>query len=150
MASRPTRYSPLRITPANCDGVEIQASDATQLGKSLLILKDKNGAPIVYVGIAGGLVAAGDLISTTSNIFGPYAVTLHNDSRRGVLFGYNPSGGGSVGGITSGSGVPTTFFAGQAKQAGEYYFRTDTPSTANQRIYVCTAGGTPGTWSGIV
>jgi hypothetical protein len=33
---------------------------------------------------------------------------------------------------------------------GDYWFRTDTPSTANQRIYICTAGGSSPTWVGIV
>jgi hypothetical protein len=42
----------------------------------------------------------------------------------------------------SGSGLP-----GGAATAGDFYFRTDTPATANQRIYVCTGGST---WVGIV
>ena len=41
-------------------------------------------------------------------------------------------------------GAPT---AGMATRAGLYYFRSDTPSTANQRIYVSTAVGT---WVGIL
>lgn len=36
--------------------------------------------------------------------------------------------------------------ASLATRAGLYYFRSDTPSTANQRIYVSTAVGV---WSGI-
>lgn len=43
----------------------------------------------------------------------------------------------------SGSGAPNIAGA----PAGSYYFRTDTPSTANQRIYVATGTNT---WSGIV
>lgn len=45
-----------------------------------------------------------------------------------------------VAGISVGSGVPT----GGAN--GNYYFRTDTPGTANQRVYVKSAGS----WVGIV
>lgn len=37
--------------------------------------------------------------------------------------------------LRSGSGAPIA-----SGTAGDYYFRTDTPSTANQRIYVCTGG----------
>ena len=51
----------------------------------------------------------------------------------------------TVGGATilGGSGAP-----GAALGAvGNYYFRTDTPATANQRIYVKTAAAT---WTGIV
>lgn len=45
--------------------------------------------------------------------------------------------------IFTGSGVPTL----QAPK-GSYYLRTDTPSTANQRIYVNTAVGS--NWTGIL
>lgn len=50
--------------------------------------------------------------------------------------------------IYMGSGVPsgTTVNAGRV---GDMYLRIDTPSTSNQRIYMCTAAGSPGTWSGI-
>lgn len=48
--------------------------------------------------------------------------------------------GGST--FYSGSGVPSN---GNGTN-GDYYFRTDTPGTANQRIYVKSAGS----WSGIV
>jgi hypothetical protein len=54
-------------------------------------------------------------------------------------------GGGS---IQSGSGSPTTNSVGG--NAGDLYCRTDTPSTSNQRIYICTVSGAPGTWVGIV
>jgi hypothetical protein len=33
--------------------------------------------------------------------------------------------------------------------AGDHWFRTDTPSTALQRHYVCTVGGATPTWVGI-
>jgi hypothetical protein len=45
--------------------------------------------------------------------------------------------------LYSGSGAPNI----PAATAGSYYFRTDTPATANQRIYVATATNT---WTGIV
>lgn len=41
-----------------------------------------------------------------------------------------------------GSGVPSPSLGVD----GQYYFRSDTPGTANQRIYVKVAG----TWTGIV
>ncbi len=47
--------------------------------------------------------------------------------------------------INSGTGAPTI-----AGTAGDFFFRTDTPSTSLQRIYVCTVTGSPGTWVGIV
>jgi hypothetical protein len=42
----------------------------------------------------------------------------------------------------SGSGVPASSLGAN----GDYYFRTDTPSVANQRIYVKSAGA----WLGIL
>lgn len=56
--------------------------------------------------------------------------------------------GGSASAIRQGSGAPT----GQsfASTAGDLYIRTDTPGTASQRLYACTAGGTPGTWTALV
>lgn len=42
--------------------------------------------------------------------------------------------------VRTGSGVPA------ATLTGVYYFRTDTPGTANQRLYVKSAG----TWTGIL
>ena len=44
--------------------------------------------------------------------------------------------------LFSGSGAPS----GSTGSNGDYYFRTDTPGTANQRIYVKSAGA----WTGIV
>lgn len=37
---------------------------------------------------------------------------------------------------------------GGAGALGDNYWRRDTPSTSNQRLYVCTTAGTPATWTG--
>src|SRR5579863_320355 len=50
---------------------------------------------------------------------------------------------------TQGSGVPTNP-SGANPVAGDVYFRTDTPTVANQRIYFCTVGGATPTWVGVV
>ncbi len=55
------------------------------------------------------------------------------------------SGGGT---ISQGSGVPSKP-NGQNPVAGDIYFRTDTPSTGSQRIYICTTGGGSPVWAGI-
>ena len=49
--------------------------------------------------------------------------------------------------VYSGTGAPTI-----AGTAGDFFFRTDTPTTTDQRIYVCTVTGAAGaaTWVGIV
>jgi len=52
-------------------------------------------------------------------------------------------------GITQGSGAPSKP-NGNNPVAGDIWFRTDTPGTANQRIYICTTGGGTPVWAGIV
>ncbi len=50
-----------------------------------------------------------------------------------------PGNGSTAGGhIWSGSGAPNI----AASVAGDFYFRTDTPSTSSQRIYIATAANT--------
>jgi len=50
--------------------------------------------------------------------------------------------------IWSGTGAPSASTVGGVANPGDIYIRIDTPSTSNQRIYQCTAGGAPGTWAG--
>jgi hypothetical protein len=71
-------------------------------------------------------------IKVTGNIASPYAT---------IGLG-TPAGLSQSGSITQGSGVPSNANGNN----GDYYFRTDTPGTANQRIYVKSAG----VWTGIV
>lgn len=55
--------------------------------------------------------------------------------------------------IFAGSGLPTALGGGTlVAVAGDFYLRKDTPTTANQRIYICTVSGTGAgaTWVGIV
>lgn len=49
--------------------------------------------------------------------------------------------------INSGTGVPTI-----AGALGDWFIRTDTPTVADQRLYICTAAGAAGaaTWTGVV
>lgn len=56
------------------------------------------------------------------------------------------TGGGR---LSQGSGAPATPNTINPV-AGDIYFRTDTPGTPNQRIYICTVGGGTPTWVGIV
>lgn len=62
------------------------------------------------------------------------------------IFHSDLTGGGS---ISQGSGAPSKP-DGENPTAGDIYFRTDTPSTANQRVYICTTGGASPVWSGIL
>lgn len=55
-------------------------------------------------------------------------------------------GGGAR--VWSGTGAPASGTVGTGR-VGDWYLRRDTPSTANQRVYLCTVAGTPGTWTAI-
>ena len=50
--------------------------------------------------------------------------------------------------IWSGTGAPSATTVNGPASPGDLYIRIDTPSTSNQRVYQCTAGGSPGTWVG--
>jgi hypothetical protein len=51
--------------------------------------------------------------------------------------------------LLMGAGAPSKP-GGVDPVAGDFYLRTGTPSTANQRLYVCTVGGASPTWVGVV
>ena len=82
----------------------------------------------------------GNLTTGGSCQAGGAGVRLQNDGALQFL----TTGGGALWG---GSGAPAI-----AGTLGDFYFRTDTPSTALQRIYVCTVTGGAGaaTWVGIL
>lgn len=67
-----------------------------------------------------------------------------NDGPANLVYGIRLTSNSS---LNSGSGAPTI-----AGTAGDFFFRTDTPTVTNQRIYVCTVTGGAGaaTWVGIV
>jgi hypothetical protein len=60
------------------------------------------------------------------------------------------TGAGMGARLWSGSGVPTTPGGAITYNLGDAYLRTDTPSTANQRLYVVTTAGTSPAWTGIL
>lgn len=61
--------------------------------------------------------------------------------------GSNGTNGALGASLQSGSGAPNC-----GGEVGGLYFRTDTPSTSNQRVYICTVAGVAGaaTWVGIL
>jgi hypothetical protein len=61
----------------------------------------------------------------------------------GGIFPGNQASLGGGSGLWSGVGVPSSSLG----SAGDFYFRKDTPSVANQRIYVNLGVGV---WSGII
>jgi hypothetical protein len=71
-------------------------------------------------------------ISVTGTIASPYATI-------GLT---TPAGTQQSGALYQGSGAPSNANGNN----GDFYFRTDTPGTANQRIYIKSAGA----WVGIL
>ncbi|GAB3867403.1 hypothetical protein GCM10028801_41320 [Nocardioides maradonensis] len=69
----------------------------------------------------------------------------NNGSGNGAI---QPGASGSR--IWSGSGAPTTPGGSMTYNLGDAYLRTDTPTTANQRLYMVTTAGTSPTWTGIL
>ena len=103
---------------------------------------DSGAADILVIGAAGnGSIHMRPLGSSSNN----GKTVFPGSGGQGIIF-YD-GGGTARASISSGTGAPTI-----GGLAGDLYIRTDTPSTANQRIYVCTVAGTAGaaTWVGIV
>lgn len=91
-------------------------------------------ASVAHPGISFGAPYNAAIISPASGV-----VAIAAGLQLGVGYASQPAGSR----LWSGSGAPNI----SASVAGDFYFRTDTPSTANQRIYVATAANT---WTGIV
>lgn len=121
----------------NASGISVQGNflDTHSIGISIgtgttgLVL-GPNGMNAVTTAISG-TPGAGSVLLTTSamQLFQPLQVPT-------------PALAGQTGAIYQGSGAPNNANGNN----GDYYFRTDTPGTANQRLYVKSAG----TWTGIV
>jgi hypothetical protein len=98
---------------------------------------DTAGTQRLSVNAAGTLTSSGGTIwgNNTANTITTYALSAAN----GYVQVGTSAGVGAK--INSGSGAPTL-----SGTAGDVYIRTDTPTLANQRIYVCETGTT---WRGL-
>ncbi len=75
--------------------------------------------------------------------------TVAVDGTTGSIQSGTQSGG--VGArLWSGSGAPVTPGGSLTYNLGDAYLRTDTPSTANQRLYMVTTAGTAPVWTGVL
>ena len=110
-------------------------------------LDDGSGALLTAGHIS---VGGGEIVSSNGTIYANGALLANGATVRagilltevGVAIQIN-----SASSLSSGTGAPTI-----AGTAGDIFFRTDTPTTADQRIYICTVAGAAGaaTWVGIV
>lgn len=116
------------ITGAGTGAWQIQNAASASL-----VNLDTSGATPLYQVI-------GSILQGWTANFGK--LTLKLDPTTGAVIPGTAAGGAGCH-IWSGSGAPNI----SGSVAGDIYFRTDTASTANQRIYIATASNT---WSGIV
>ena len=157
------------------EGVVIFANSTSQ-SVPLLVVQNSSFVNQFYVDKAGNVTTLGNIVGTKFaggsaggvNTGIEFLIGLESDTNSGlVIYAHSTSQSGSLlalqnssfvnvfsvdlngamllnGGSTmrSGSGAPSNTVGAN----GDYYFRTDTPGTANQRIYVKSAGS----WVGIV
>ena len=129
--------------------VQCKFSSAATNGQNALALTDYLNAPIF---------AAAKASNGQDGVYGDKLTAFSH----GVSYGCRIDGtrnpapfqfveGGTAYGmrVWSGSGAPGSSTVGGAASVGDLYLRTDTPTTANQRIYTCTTAGTPGTWTAV-
>src|SRR2546429_6380565 len=120
------------------------------LGNQMFNIDSRNGAVSTYRGTTLGLYTDGGV--TFANFlqnnaagqiwFGNGFDTYVQKSAAGIVQVGNAAELGSGSTLFSGSGVPSSGMGSN----GDFYFRTDTPGTVNQRIYVKSSGA----WVGIV
>src|SRR5215831_18568033 len=92
--------------------------------------------------IAGEKEMADAIMATQATVLGaPGAPPLASTSAGTVTATTSLTVGTAV--LRGGSGAPATGLG----NVGDFYFRTDTPGTANQRIYIKTAAAT---WTALI
>ena len=110
---------------------------------------DHLGNPIVALPTAGGWKMIGDKMGAWSGVFTESAQLL---PWWGIQLGGSAGPtiyGGSGAPLPAGITAQLTAY-GAAASAGDFYLRTDATGTADERLYICTVAGNPGTWTGIV
>jgi hypothetical protein len=136
------------FTEPDLTALLIKMASGNSTGNALDI-RDTSGTQRLVVSRIGALRTIGQGI-LTQNGSGQTVNALNPNGDSSVQIGNNISGTGALGArLWSGSGAPSK--PGNTNPtAGDWFLRTDTPSTANQRLYVCTTGGASPVWAGVV
>jgi hypothetical protein len=153
--------------------VAMLSEDASSLNKSTVVLPGQfpGGHWLIAqsaLNVPTGGNTFADLTLTNGALKLTGTTSIDTGANQDLHFGFGESSGvfhfhksaGGADGVTIATATPNILFAGgahlysgrgapniAASVAGDYYFRTDTAATANQRIYVATAANT---WTGIV
>lgn len=127
-------------------GLTLKQNASAPAGQVMLRMLDTDGTT-AYAEITNGLdfAAYGMHIGAAGGVF---VATMRLDGTGTIPRLRFPDGTGTGASWWSGTGAPSSTTVGTAA-VGDLYLRRDTPSTANQRLYICTAAGSPGTWTGI-
>lgn len=123
-------------------------SVSTGAGVQGLQITDYLNAPIFSVtnSTNGQIAVYGDYFGAYKDI--TTNVGIKSDGKRNPAALWMTDGTAMGMRIWSGTGAPSSTTVNGPANPGDLYIRIDTPSTSNQRIYQCTAGGSPGTWAG--
>lgn len=114
----------------------------------LELVNDVDSTPIWAIPSAGGPKVFGDHLGSWAGVTTEAAQLLPWGGVQTGLSAGPTIYGGSGAPLPSGITTLLTDF-GETANVGDVYIRTDETGTADERIYVCTAAGNPGTWSGI-
>ena len=128
-------------------GLTLKQNASAPAGQVMLRMLDTDGTT-AYAEITNGLDFAsyGMHVGASGTVFA--VTTMRLDGTQTIPCLRFPDGTGAGARWYSGTGAPGSSTVGTAA-VGDLYFRRDTPSTANQRLYICTVAGSPGTWSGV-
>lgn len=156
-----TLITPIENTPLAGATASIQTgsgSSVTILGESYTTATNLASGTTTTLQDGSGDVTIPGQINITNGAAIKFGAALDTDLYRlaagslatdGHLTSFGSMSPGGAGNVTQGSGAPSKP-AGNNPTAGDIWFRTDTPSTSDQRIYICTTGGASPVWAGIV
>jgi hypothetical protein len=113
--------------------------------KAILSVRDSSGSERFALSSGGTPLAKG--VAFAAQTGGGTNTAAIDGATGAVQFGQSTGYGGRE---WSGSGTPTTPGGALTYNLGDRYWRTDTPTVANQRLYVVTTAGTSPTWTGVL
>jgi len=126
------------ITFGATAGASVQGFQCTDFSNSPIfgVPKKSNGAAFGF----------GDYFGGYNDVFSNVGIKADGKRNPGAIWLTDGTAMGLH--IWSGTGAPSATTVNGPVNPGDLYIRLDTPSTGNQRIYQCTAGGAVGTWVG--
>jgi hypothetical protein len=132
---------PSTLLTGDGPAIGIKVKQGSGSTRKFLEIKNHSGTVVSDIDNSGNIRSFGGKIGAASGVFNT-PTCLDATQNPPCL---SIEGGARIWG---GTGAPASGTVGTGR-LGDLYLRRDTPSTANQRLYICTTAGTPGTWTGI-